>query len=83
MRSSLSLFTKAFLLLWAPLAVSAKQCSYGDDPSIIAHTGTAQGTELVYNNATLYVSTPECKKYSIGVIYLTDAFGIQFLQNKL
>lgn len=33
--------------------------------------------------ATLYVSEPSCNKPKIGVVYLTDAFGIQFVNNKL
>ncbi|KAM7213305.1 Alpha/Beta hydrolase fold, partial [Rhypophila decipiens] len=70
------------LLLWAG-TVSAKQCSYGDDPQIIAHTGTPVGTEIVVTNSTLYVSEPKCKKPKIGVLYLTDAFSIQFVNNKL
>lgn len=36
-----------------------------------------------FTTATLYVSEPSCKKPKIGVIYLTDAFGIQFVNNKL
>lgn len=72
-------------LLWALAAplTTAKQCSYGDDPSIIRHSGTPEGTEIVYQNSTLYVARPSCKKYKIGIIYLTDAFGIQFTLNKL
>ncbi|KAK3314431.1 dienelactone hydrolase family-domain-containing protein [Apodospora peruviana] len=70
------------LLLWAG-AVFAKQCSYRDEPQILAHTGTPVGTEIVVENSTFYVSETKCKKPKIGVLYLTDAFGIQFVNNKL
>lgn len=83
-----------------------RQCTYGDDPSIIAHTGTPVGTTKTYQGgnkdasdpvtvltplnlltyqyiATLYVSEPPCRNPTIGVVYLTDAFGIQFVNNKL
>ena len=73
----------ALLGVVGPLA-AAKQCSYGDDPSIIAHSGTPVGREIRQSaNVTLYVSEPACKKPKIGVLYLSDAFGIQFTQNKL
>lgn len=32
---------------------------------------------------TLYISKPACKKPTVGVLYLTDVFGIQLLENKL
>ena len=32
---------------------------------------------------TLYISKPACKKPKVGVLYLTDVFGIQLLENKL
>lgn len=46
MRTSL-----ATLLLWSLgiTSVGAKQCSYGDDPQIIAHTGSPVGLEKLYN----------------------------------
>jgi len=31
----------------------------------------------------LYISKPDCKKPKVGVLYLTDVFGIQHAQNKL
>ncbi|KAK5653423.1 hypothetical protein OQA88_8908 [Cercophora sp. LCS_1] len=34
------------------LPITAKQCSYGDGPSIIAHSGAPVGIEQVYENAT-------------------------------
>ncbi|KAK0612251.1 dienelactone hydrolase family-domain-containing protein [Immersiella caudata] len=77
------------LLLWGAASftsVSAQEptCKYGDDPNIIAHTGTPVGSLKTYQGASLYVSEPSsCKNPSIGVIYLTDAFGIQFVNNKL
>jgi len=31
----------------------------------------------------LYISEPDCQKPKIAVLYLTDVFGIQHVQNKL
>ncbi|KAK4458580.1 alpha/beta-hydrolase [Cladorrhinum samala] len=77
----------ATLIFWAAGSfisrVNAKQCAYGDDPRIIAHDGTPTGSEIVVNGSTLYVSEPWCKKPSVGLLYLTDAFSIQFVNNKL
>ncbi|KAM7197484.1 Alpha/Beta hydrolase fold [Naviculisporaceae sp. PSN 640] len=75
-------FITSALLLWAG-TVSAKKCSYGDKPQIIAHTGTPVGSEIVVNGSTLYVSNTTCNKPKVGVLYLTDAFSIQFVNNKL
>ncbi|KAH8912137.1 alpha/beta-hydrolase [Coniochaeta sp. PMI_546] len=73
------------LLLWSicsiPLAL-AKSCPIADT-SIIAHTGTPVGKEEVVNGTTLYVSKPGCKAPKVGVVYLTDVFGIQLAENKL
>lgn len=48
MRTSL-----ATLVLWTTgtfaSVVEAKQCSYGDNPPIIAHTGTPVGQEKTVN----------------------------------
>ncbi|KAK4232835.1 dienelactone hydrolase family-domain-containing protein [Achaetomium macrosporum] len=82
MRTSL-----ATLLLWGvgPLAsvAFAKVCSYGDKPQIIAHAGEPVGQEKMYNGVNLYISKPSCKKPKVGVLYITDVFGIQHVQNKL
>ncbi|KAL2133710.1 hypothetical protein VTI74DRAFT_1886 [Chaetomium olivicolor] len=82
MRASL-----ATLLLWSAgsvvLASCTKTCSYADKPQIIAHTGEPVGKEEMYNGVNLYISKPDCKKPRVGVLYLTDVFGIQLVQNKL
>jgi hypothetical protein len=31
----------------------------------------------------LYISKPSCKNPTVGVVYLTDVFGIQLAQNTL
>jgi dienelactone hydrolase len=75
------------LFLWGAGSVAsvvcAKSCSYGDDPQIIAHTGEPVGTEKKYNGVNLYISKPQCKSPKVGVLYMTDVFGIQLAQNKL
>ncbi|KAK4149539.1 dienelactone hydrolase family-domain-containing protein [Chaetomidium leptoderma] len=75
------------LLLWSAGSLAsvacAKTCSYGDQPQIIAHTGEPVGKEKMYNGVNLYISKPDCKKPKVGVLYLTDVFGIQLAQNKL
>ncbi|KAB5572762.1 dienelactone hydrolase [Coniochaeta sp. 2T2.1] len=74
------------LLLWSLSLCStalAKTCPIADT-SIIAHTGTPVGKEEVVDGGlTLYVSKPGCKAPKVGVVYLTDVFGIQLAENKL
>ncbi|KAK0718511.1 dienelactone hydrolase, partial [Lasiosphaeria miniovina] len=57
------------------------------DGSAVANSGKSVGTEVVYNNITLYVSKPDesIRKARTGaaVLYLTDVFGIQLLENRL
>lgn len=31
----------------------------------------------------MYITKPSCKKPKVGVLYITDVFGIQHVQNKL
>ncbi|KAI3325758.1 dienelactone hydrolase [Xylariaceae sp. AK1471] len=50
------------------------------DVSIIAHDGDSVGKEVVHNNVTLYVTGKPSEK---AVLYLTDIYGIQLLQNRL
>ncbi|KAI1347073.1 dienelactone hydrolase [Xylaria sp. FL0043] len=50
------------------------------DLSIIAHTGESVGEEVVHNNVTLYVTGNPSDK---AVLYLTDIYGIQLLENRL
>ncbi|KAI1358176.1 dienelactone hydrolase [Xylaria arbuscula] len=58
---------------------SAADCPVAD-VSIIAHTGDSVGTEVVYNNVTLYTTGSPSDK---AVLYLTDVYGIQLLENRL
>ncbi|KAI1108735.1 dienelactone hydrolase [Nemania sp. NC0429] len=50
------------------------------DVSVIAHDGVSVGKEVVHNNVTLYVTGKRSDK---AVLYLTDVYGIQLLQNRL
>ncbi|KAI1744839.1 dienelactone hydrolase [Xylaria scruposa] len=60
--------------------VTAQQDCPVTDLSIIAHDGESVGQELVHNNVTLYVTGKPSDK---AVLYLTDVYGIQLLQNRL
>ncbi|KAL2181140.1 dienelactone hydrolase family-domain-containing protein [Thermothelomyces heterothallicus CBS 202.75] len=82
MRSSLSALLYWSVVPLIPVA-SAEECSYGGLPQIIAHTGEPVGREEKYNGVNLYISEPSCENPKVGVLYLTDVFGIQLLENKL
>ncbi|KAI1429035.1 dienelactone hydrolase [Xylaria sp. FL1777] len=60
-------------------ATSQQDCPVAD-VSIIAHTGDSVGTEVVHNNVTLYVTGQPSDR---AVLYLTDIYGIQLLENRL
>ncbi|TGJ84595.1 hypothetical protein E0Z10_g4155 [Xylaria hypoxylon] len=60
-------------------ATSRHDCPVAD-VSVIAHTGESVGTEVVHNDVTLYVTG---KPSDRAVLYLTDIFGIQLLENRL
>ncbi|KAI0538550.1 Alpha/Beta hydrolase protein [Xylaria digitata] len=60
-------------------ATSQQDCPIAD-VSAIAHTGNSVGQEVVHNNVTLYVTGEPSDK---AVLYLTDIFGIQLLENRL
>ncbi|KAK1689599.1 dienelactone hydrolase [Colletotrichum godetiae] len=73
----------AALLGFASLTNAAKKCPVAD-VSAIAHTGTPIGEEVRYNGLTQYVTKPSTRgNRTVGVLYLTDVFGIQLAQNKL
>ncbi|GKT40510.1 hydrolase tropI [Colletotrichum spaethianum] len=76
----------AVLLGFASLTTAAKKCPVAD-VSAIAHTGTPVGEEISYNGLTQYVSKPKGwsarGNKTVGVLYLTDVFGIQLAENKL
>lgn len=63
--------------------IFAPQCKYGDDPTIIRHTGAVYGQNITYQGIKLYETKPSCRQPQIGVVYLTDAFGIEFINNRL
>ncbi|KAI0438275.1 dienelactone hydrolase [Xylaria telfairii] len=60
-------------------ATSQTDCPVAD-VSVIAHDGESIGEEVIHNNVTLYVTG---KPSDRAVLYLTDIFGIQLLQNRL
>ncbi|KAL7619454.1 hypothetical protein AAE478_009993 [Parahypoxylon ruwenzoriense] len=74
----------SFLALWSTgslvIATSAQEDCPVTGVPIIAHTGDPVGKEQVYNDINLYVTG---EKSDIGVLYLTDVFGIQLSENKL
>ncbi|KAL1866755.1 hypothetical protein VTK73DRAFT_4547 [Phialemonium thermophilum] len=51
--------------------------------SLVAHDGTPVGTEEVVDGVTFYISKPTGDTVKGAVLYLTDVFGIQLLQNRL
>lgn len=76
--------SKLFPALWSiafslSAATSQQDCPVAD-VSIIAHTGDPVGKEIVHNNVTLYVTGEPSDK---AVLYLTDVYGIQLLENRL
>ncbi|KAH7129252.1 dienelactone hydrolase [Dactylonectria macrodidyma] len=51
---------------------------------IIAHTGNPVGRVEVHDGVTMYISpAARAQKSNKAVLYLTDAFGLPLLQNKL
>ncbi|KAH7361166.1 dienelactone hydrolase family-domain-containing protein [Pyrenochaeta sp. MPI-SDFR-AT-0127] len=51
---------------------------------IIKHTGVPVGREEKHDNITIYVSPAKwSRKPDVAVVYLTDAFGLPLLENKL
>ncbi|KAI0965593.1 dienelactone hydrolase [Xylaria arbuscula] len=76
--------SKFLLFIWSVafsycVATSQQDCPVAD-VSIIAHTGDSVGTEVVYNNVTLYATGSPSNR---AVLYLTDIYGIQLLENRL
>ncbi|KAK0738749.1 dienelactone hydrolase family-domain-containing protein [Schizothecium vesticola] len=84
MRFSLVSLTSGLLLSGAA-ATFQKQCT---DADIVEHTGNPAGTIQVIQNVTTYISAPNplslraLARRNTAVIYLTDVFGIELLQNK-
>ncbi|KAI1413288.1 alpha/beta-hydrolase [Hypoxylon sp. FL1857] len=76
-------FTSLFAL-WVGSSLVDVVSSQEDCPatgaSIIAHSGDPVGKEQVYNDINMYVTG---NTSDTGVLYLTDVFGIQLLENKL
>ncbi|KAI4859812.1 alpha/beta-hydrolase [Hypoxylon rubiginosum] len=74
----------SLLALWGAGSLVSAQTSQEDCPvtgvSIIAHSGEPVGKEQVYDGINMYVTG---NTSDTGVLYLTDVFGIQLLENKL
>lgn len=70
----------ASLLLPLIGIASAVPSHTGTGASVIAHDGPSVGKEVVHKNLTYYVTG---KKSDKAVLYLTDVFGIQLLENRL
>ncbi|KAI1453743.1 alpha/beta-hydrolase [Annulohypoxylon moriforme] len=64
---------------WAGVVLGQTDCP-ATGASIIAHSGDPVGKEQVYNDINMYVTGNTSE---IGVLYLTDVFGIQLAENKL
>ncbi|KAH7157377.1 dienelactone hydrolase [Dactylonectria estremocensis] len=71
------------LVGFSSLAAGAAAAYADANYPIVAHTGDPVGKEVQHEGLTLYVSKPRRNKSKIGVLYLTDVFGIQLPQNKL
>ncbi|KAI1099055.1 alpha/beta-hydrolase [Jackrogersella minutella] len=74
----------SLLALWsigslAGAASAQEDCPATGEP-IIAHSGDTVGKEQLYNDINMYVTG---NTSDIGVLYLTDVFGIQLAENKL
>ncbi|KAK1768029.1 alpha/beta-hydrolase [Phialemonium atrogriseum] len=72
------------LLLWGVGSGSARAKAQDAcvDASMVAHEGAPVGTEEIVDGVTLYITKPEGEPKA-AVLYLTDVFGIQLVQNKL
>ncbi|KAI1378075.1 alpha/beta-hydrolase [Hypoxylon crocopeplum] len=74
----------SLLALWSFGSLVGATSTAEDCPatgvSIIAHSGEPVGQEQVYNEINMYVTG---NTSDVGVLYLTDVFGIQLLENKL
>jgi len=59
------------------------------DASVIKHTGTSQGVEEKVNGVRLYIAKPDKASLrakenpTAAVLYLTDVFGIELVENRL
>ncbi|EMR70111.1 putative dienelactone hydrolase family protein [Eutypa lata UCREL1] len=77
----------SLVALWSIASVGTATLqyrSYGNavsNGSIIRHDGDPVGKEKVFDGINLYITGE--KTSDIAVLYLTDVFGIQLLENKL
>ncbi|KAK7755420.1 hypothetical protein SLS62_002647 [Diatrype stigma] len=78
---------QSMLALWSVASVGTASLQYRDygntvnNGSIIRHDGDPVGKEEEFNGVNLYITGE--KKSDTAVVYLTDVFGIQLLENKL
>lgn len=74
--------------LFATLSLAHSDCT-AVDSAVIQHTGISKGTHETADGVKLYISKPDAAsirgKANVenAVIYLTDVFGIELLENRL
>ncbi|KAK5652902.1 hypothetical protein OQA88_9379 [Cercophora sp. LCS_1] len=79
--------TLASTFLWS-LTLAHSDCT-AVDSAVIQHTGISKGTIETQNGVKLYISKPDATSIrgkanaEAAVIYLTDVFGIELLENRL
>jgi len=77
----------AFLAAWGANAIAqdgpTSACSCGVVNLDVAHTGTPTGEMKTVNGVTMYIARPANKKTDNAILYLTDVFGVQLVQNRL
>lgn len=87
MRFSLASIASALLL--SSTASAFPTAKNPTDSYIVAHDGTPKGRIQTIQNVTTYISKPNAHpltqfaRRDVAIIYLTDVFGIELLQNKL
>ncbi|KAK0638543.1 Alpha/Beta hydrolase protein [Cercophora newfieldiana] len=89
MRFSFAPLASAVLLLSASATATSLLPKKGPtDPSVIAHEGTPKGNLQTIQNVTTYIARPKNSltswpRRNVALIYLTDVFGIELVQNRL
>jgi len=77
----------AFLAVWGASAIALdgpnSACSCGVVNVDVAHEGTPTGKMTNANGVDMYIAYPANKKTDNAILYLTDIFGVQLVQNKL
>ncbi|KAK1756320.1 protein AIM2 [Echria macrotheca] len=80
---------RAFTLLAIATCVAAHSDCNAVDASIVQHDGFPRGINETHNGIKIYVSKPEDASIrgkanaAKAIVYLTDVFGIELVQNRL